>query len=222
MSRTTWALDPELANYLLAIGQPEQAVLSRIRQNTQSHRMGKMSLAPEQAHLLTWLVQLIQAKHYLELGVFTGYSSTAVALALPEDGTVTACDINDTFTQDARTAWAEAGVSDKITLHLQPALFTLDELLEAGLQNHYDLAFIDADKPTTPAYFERCLQLVRPGGIIAIDNVLLNGRVLQETDPKSPPSISIMQTFNANLPLDSRIIPITVPVGDGLTLLLKK
>ncbi|MGO3858636.1 O-methyltransferase [Neisseriaceae bacterium CLB008] len=222
MSRTTWALEPELADYLLAIGQPEADVLARLRQQTAAHRMAKMSLAPEQAHLLTWLVQLTQAKHYLELGVFTGYSSTAVALALPADGTVTACDINDTFTQQARTAWAEAGVSDKITLHLQPALFTLDELLEEGRHNHYDLAFIDADKPSTPAYFERCLQLVRPGGIIAIDNVLLNGRVLAPANPKDPPSIGIMQAFNASLPLDQRIVPITVPVGDGLTLLLKK
>lgn len=222
MSRITWSLEPELAQYLLAIGQPETDALKRVRESTESHRLGKMSLAPEQAHLLTWLVKLTQAKHYLELGVFTGYSSTAVALALPEDGTVTACDINDTFTQEARQAWASAGVDHKITLHLQPALFTLDELLEAGQHNHYDLAFIDADKPTTPIYFERCLQLVRPGGIIAIDNVLLNGRVLYPSDDKTPPSIGIMQAFNANLPLDERIVPITVPVGDGLTLLLKK
>lgn len=222
MSRTTWSLEPELAQHLLAIGQPEAEALKNIRERTESHRLGKMSLAPEQAHLLTWLVKLTQAKHYLELGVFTGYSSTAVALALPEDGTVTACDLNDTFTQQARTAWREAGVADKVTLHLQPALFTLDELLEDGFHNHYDLAFIDADKPSTPAYFERCLQLIRPGGIIAIDNVLLNGRVLHPTDEKTPPSIAIMQAFNANLPLDPRIVPITVPVGDGLTLLLKK
>ncbi|MDU1534359.1 MAG: O-methyltransferase, partial [Neisseria sp.] len=169
-----------------------------------------------------WLARLLQAENYLEIGVFTGYSSTAVALVLPEHGKITACDINVTFTDIARETWQAAQVAHKITLHLQPALLTLDDLISQGESGSYDLALIDADKPPTPQYFERCLQLVRSGGVIAIDNVLLNGRVMGEAERDAPPSLNILQSFNRNLPDDSRIVPITLPVGDGLTLLLKK
>ena len=145
-----------------------------------------------------------------------------MALALPTDGSITACDINISFTETARKYWQKAGVGNKITLHLQPALLTLDELINNGEAESYDIAFIDADKPPTPQYYERCLQLVRSGGLIAIDNILLNGRVLHEAEKSSPPSLAILQQFNASLPHDKRIIPITLPIGDGLTLLLKK
>ena len=158
----------------------------------------------------------------LEVGVFTGYSSTAMALALPEDGKITACDINVTFTDIARETWQAAGVAYKISLHLQPALLTLDDLIAQGESESYDLALIDADKPPTPKYFERCLQLVRSGGVIAIDNILLGGRVMNEAAENDPPSLDILRHFNQNLPHDTRIIPITLPIGDGLTLLLKK
>lgn len=223
MSHATWSLEANVAQYLLDIGQTESPALAKLRQRTQTHRLSKMAIAPEQAHLLVWIVKLIQAKHYLELGVFTGYSSTAIASALPIDGTVTACDINTSYTEWAKEAWIDAGIDHKITLHLQPALFTLDELISEGKTGYFDLAFIDADKPTTPEYFERCLTLVRSGGVIAIDNVLLNGKVLEnpENAAHNPPSLQIMQKFNANLKNDSRITPITLPLGDGMTLLLK-
>ena len=222
MSVHATAVTSELLSYLRQISEPEHPILARLRANTESHRLGKMAIAPEQAALLTWLARLMQAKRYLEIGVFTGYSSTAMALALPADGIITACDINVSFTQHAQAAWQAAGVADKITLHLQPALFTLDELLADGYAEYYDMAFIDADKPPTPEYYERCLKLVRRGGIIAIDNVLLGGRVMLPPADDAPPALAILQNFNASLPHDERIIPLTLPVGDGLTVLLKK
>lgn len=214
--------DPKLGAYLNSISEAEHPALTALRERTQTHRLGKMAIAPSQASLLTWLARLIRAERYLEVGVFTGYSSTAMALALPSHGTVTACDINVTFTDIARETWQAAGIAHKITLHLQPALLTLDDLISAGESETYDIALIDADKPPTPEYYERCLQLVRSGGVIAIDNVLLGGRVLQPVHADSPPAHSILQAFNESLPQDGRIIPITLPVGDGLTLLLKK
>lgn len=222
MTVDTQNTPPGLQAYLNRIGEPEHPVLQALRGRTQNHRLSKMALAREQAALLTWLARLIRAERYLEVGVFTGYSSTAMALALPEHTRITACDISVTFTDIARETWRQAGVEHKIELHLQPALLTLDGLIAQGLENTYDMALIDADKPPTPQYYERCLQLVRSGGIIAIDNVLLGGRVMEEGGLDRPPSIAVLQDFNRRLPLDGRIVPITLPVGDGLTLLLKK
>ena len=222
MTVDTQNTPPGLQAYLNRIGEPEHPVLQALRGRTQNHRLGKMALAREQAALLTWLARLIRAERYLEVGVFTGYSSTAMALALPEHARITACDISVTFTDIARETWRQAEVEHKIELHLQPALLTLDGLIAQGLENTYDMALIDADKPPTPQYYERCLQLVRSGGIIAIDNLLLGGRIIQPTNERSPASQAILQTFNASLPRDNRIIPLTLPLGDGLTLLLKK
>jgi len=222
MTVDTQNTPPGLQAYLNRIGEPEHPVLQALRGRMQNHRLGKMALAREQAALLTWLARLIRAERYLEVGVFTGYSSTAMALALPEHARITACDISVTFTDIARETWRQAGVEHKIELHLQPALLTLDGLIAQGLENTYDMALIDADKPPTPQYYERCLQLVRSGGIIAIDNVLLGGRVMEEAGRDRSPSIAVLQDFNRRLPLDGRIVPITLPVGDGLTLLLKK
>ncbi len=222
MATHTHNIAPELQDYLNAIGEAEHPVLAALRGRTTHHRLGKMAIAREQAALLTWLARLLKVENYLEVGVFTGYSSTAMALTLPETGRITACDINVTFTDIAREAWQAAGVAHKISLHLQPALLTLDDLIAQGKSGSYDLALIDADKPPTPQYFERCLQLVRSGGVVAIDNVLLNGRVIHEAPDNAPPSLHILQQFNRNLPHDNRIVPITLPVGDGLTLLLKK
>ncbi len=222
MTVDTQNTPPGLQAYLNRIGEPEHPVLQALRGRTQNHRLGKMALAREQAALLTWLARLIRAERYLEVGVFTGYSSTTMALALPEHARITACDISVTFTDIARETWRQAGVEHKIELHLQPALLTLDGLIAQGLENTYDMALIDADKPPTPQYYERCLQLVRSGGIIAIDNVLLGGRVMEEAGRDRSPSIAVLQDFNRRLPLDGRIVPITLPVGDGLTLLLKK
>lgn len=225
MSLHSPTFSPELLAYLRQISETEHPILTEIRQQTTAHRLGKMAIAPEQAAFLTWLARLMGVKKYLEIGVFTGYSSTAMALALSDEARITCCDINVSFTDIAQNHWQRAGIAHKITLHLQPALITLDDFLENGLENHYDMAFIDADKPPTPHYFERCLKLVRSGGIIAIDNILLNGRIIQnhtENAPNTPESLAILQAFNASLPNDKRIIPITLPLGDGLTLLMKK
>ena len=222
MTTNTHNTDPALQHYLNSIGQSEHPVLTALRERTQSHRLGKMAIAQEQAAMLVWLAKLLNAQKYLEVGVFTGYSSTAMALALPEDGKITACDINVTFTDIARETWQAAGIAHKILLHLRPALLTLDDLIAQGESESYDLALIDADKPPTPQYYERCLQLVRKGGIIAIDNLLLGGRILSENDADAPPSLAVLQAFNASLPGDPRVNAITLPVGDGLTLLIKQ
>ncbi len=216
--------DDQLARYLWQLGEPEAEVLHTLRTQTASHRMAKMALSPTQAQLITWLLRLIDARHYLELGVFTGYSSTAAALALPEDGTVTACDVNMSFTRIARSFWEKAAIAHKITLHLQPALMTLTQLIEEGKTGFYDFILIDADKPTTPEYYELSLTLLRKGGIIMIDNVLLGGRVLeqsQQAGERVAPSIGIMQKFNLSLKTDCRVTPIALPMGDG-TILLRK
>ncbi|WP_239427861.1 O-methyltransferase [Snodgrassella communis] len=222
MSQHTCLSTPALAQYLAGINPVEEPLLAQLRAETAQHRKGAMSMAQEQIKLLVWLAKLIQARHYLEIGVFTGYSSTAMALALPNDGHITACDINVTYTDIARRYWQLAKVSHKIQLHLQPALITLDKLIATNQTNHYDIALIDADKTPTPYYFERCLQLVRPGGIIAIDNVLLHGRVAQTATGNESESVHIMRQFNAGLIHDQRIRPLTIPLGDGLTLIQKK
>ncbi len=222
MTAATAHLPPELSGYLKTINPPEASVLQRLRQATEQHRMGKMHLAAEQAQLLAFLVQLIGAKRCLEIGVFTGYSSTAVALALPEDGRLTACDINITYTNLARRFWREARVEHKIELHLQPALITLDQLIAQGQSGSYDFALIDADKPPTAHYYERCLTLLRPGGLIAIDNLLLGGRVYQPDSAQAPESIQRIRAFNQSLQTDSRVATLTLPLGDGLTLLRKR
>lgn len=213
---------PELVHYLNNISEPESPILAQIRLESERHRLGKMAIAPQQAIFLTWLARLMGVRKYLEVGTFTGYSSTAMALALPDSARITCCDINVTFTDVAKMNWQRAQVAHKITLHLQPALITMQQLLDNGESESYDMALIDADKPPTPHYFESCLKLVRSGGVIAIDNILLNGRVIQPAHENSPPSHTILQQFNASLPHDSRIIPFTLPLGDGLTLLIKK
>ncbi|MCX8745175.1 class I SAM-dependent methyltransferase [Snodgrassella sp. B3882] len=208
--------------YLVKINPAEPPILTELRNETANHRKHNMSIAPEQAQLMIWLSQLIQARYYLEIGVYTGYSSTAMAMALPQDGHITACDINVTYTDIARKYWQKAGVSAKIDLYLQPALITLDHLIAQQKTGHYDLVLIDADKTPTPHYYERCLQLVRSGGIIAIDNVFLHGRVMQAEQARDSESIKILRQFNASLVHDSRIRMLTLPLGDGLTLIQKK
>lgn len=208
--------------YLVKINPAEPPILTELRNETANHRKHNMSIAPEQAQLMIWLSQLIQARYYLEIGVYTGYSSTAMAMALPHDGHITACDINVTYTDIARKYWQKAGVSAKIDLYLQPALITLDHLIAQQKTGHYDLVLIDADKTPTPHYYERCLQLVRSGGIIAIDNVFLHGRVMQAEQARDSESIKILRQFNASLVHDSRIRMLTLPLGDGLTLIQKK
>ena len=217
MTSRTLALDGALHDYLLSISLSEHPVMRELREFTATLRMAKMQIAPEQGQFMAWLAQLIGARRYLEIGVFTGYSALAVTLAMPEDGRTLACDVSEPFTAVARDYWARAGVAERIDLVLQPALATLRQQLDAGQAGQYDLAFIDADKPAYRDYYEACLQLVRPGGVIAIDNIFLSGRVV-EPKPEDPPGVHLMHEFNAGLKHDPRIRMCVLPVGDGLTL----
>ncbi|MBR7059446.1 MAG: class I SAM-dependent methyltransferase [Neisseriaceae bacterium] len=220
MSVDSLLLTPQIAQYLAQLQKEEDPILKQIRETTEQHRKGSMSAARETVALLVWLARLIGVRNYLEIGVFTGYSSTAIALTLPEEGHITACDINVTHTQKAYLAWQMAGVADKISLYLQPAIFTLKALLQDGLSEHFDMALIDADKIATAEYVELCLQLIRKGGIIAIDNVLLQGRIIGDTN--NSPSLLAMREFNRQIINDERVYSITLPMGDGVTLLIKK
>ncbi|OUL21931.1 SAM-dependent methyltransferase [Nostoc sp. RF31YmG] len=219
MTNQTLGLEPHLYNYLLSVSLRESEILAQLRHETAQHPMARMQIAPEQGQFMALLVQLIGAKKTLELGVFTGYSTLVVALALPPDGKVVACDVSEEFTAIARRYWQQAGVANKIDLHIAPALKTLDSLLAAGEAETFDFAFIDADKSNYDAYYERSLQLVRPGGLIAIDNVLWSGRV---ADPQVQDNRTRkIRTFNQKLHQDQRITLSLIPIGDGLTLALK-
>jgi predicted O-methyltransferase YrrM len=220
MANQTIGLDTGLYQYLLSVSLREAETLTRLRQETAKLPMGMMQIAPEQGQFMALLVQLMGAKKTLEIGVFTGYSSLAVALALPPDGQLIACDLDEEYTAIARRYWQEAGVADKIQLHLAPALETLDKLIAEGQANSFDFAFIDADKRNYTNYYERALVLVRPGGLIAIDNVLWSGRVASE-DEQDNRTIAIRE-FNQKLHQDERVTISLVPIADGLTLALKR
>ena len=181
--------------------------------------MARMQIAPEQGQFMALLVQLMGAKKCIEIGVFTGYSSLCVALALPPDGKITACDTSEKWTQIARHYWQEAGVAQKIELRLAPALKTLDALLAENQAGTFDFAFIDADKENYLAYYERCLKLLRHGGLIAIDNTLWSGRVA-EPDNREADTVAIRE-FNSKLHHDQRVALSLLPIADGLTLALK-
>lgn len=219
MSNKTFISD-RLYDYLLTVSLREPAVLQQLRQETATHPMSQMQIAPEQGQLLALLVQLMQAKTILEVGVFTGYSSLAMALALPAEGRLVACDISEEYTATARRYWEQAGVAAKVDLRIAPALETLDHLLAEGQANQFDLAFIDADKSSYPDYYDRAVQLVRPGGLIAIDNVLWSGRVADPavTDNRT----QTIRDFNQTIYQDDRVLPCLLPIADGLTLALKR
>jgi caffeoyl-CoA O-methyltransferase len=211
---------PELAEYIRNASLREPDVLRRLREETASHPMVSMQISPEQGQFMALLVAMLNAKRTLEIGVFTGYSSLAVALALPEDGRVIACDVNEEWTSIARRYWREAGVDRKIDLRLRPAIQTLDDLIVLGQGNGFDFAFIDADKANYANYFERCLTLIRPGGLIAVDNVLWSGQV---ADPAvGDEDTRAIRAFNEKLKNDQRIWLSMLPIRDGLTLACKK
>jgi predicted O-methyltransferase YrrM len=221
MSRRTLTLDARLHEYVMAHNR-EHPELARLREATASHPRANMQISPEQGALLAMLVRLIGARRTIEVGVFTGYSALAVALALPPEGRILACDISDDYTRVARPFWERAGVAQKIELVLEPALHTLDARLAAGQAGHFDFAFIDADKPSYDGYYERCLRLLRTGGVIAFDNVLWSGRVAQRVDAEADPDTASLQALNTKLQRDERIDVALVPVGDGLTLARKR
>jgi predicted O-methyltransferase YrrM len=220
MPKQTLGLDDQLYNYLLSASLREPEILQKLRQETASHPRSGMQISPEQGQFLALLIQLIGAKKTLEVGVFTGYSSTVVALALPADGKIIAADVSEEFTAIARRYWQLAGVADKIDLRLAPGLETLDHLLATGQAETFDFAFIDADKENYDGYYERALQLVRPGGLIAIDNVLWSGRV---ADPQiQDENTQIIRALNEKLHHDERVTLSLVPIADGLTLAIKR
>ncbi|WP_432723558.1 class I SAM-dependent methyltransferase [Jeongeupia wiesaeckerbachi] len=220
MTRQTLPLDPVLAGYVTAM-QREPAPLAQLRAATAGHRLAKMQLAPEQGQLLMLLLQLTGARRYLEVGTYTGYSALAAALAMGAAGQVTACDVSDAFTRVAREHWQAAGVAERITLTLQPALRTLDTLLADGLAGQFDCMLIDADKPGYPDYYERALQLVRPGGLILLDNMLLGGDVATARDDEAP-GTAVIRDLNAALRDDERVTHCFLPLGDGLTVLIRR
>jgi predicted O-methyltransferase YrrM len=219
MGKQTIGLEQNLYDYLLSVSLREPIILTQLRQETSQLPMSRMQISPEQGQFMALLVKLIGAKKTLELGVFTGYSSLVVALALPADGKIVACDVSEEYTSIARRYWQQAGVADKIDLHIAPALETLNNLLAAGEAGTFDFAFIDADKGNYENYYERSLELIRPGGLIAIDNVLWSGKV---ADPEIQDNqTNKIRAFNRKLHQDSRITLSLVPIADGLTLAIK-
>ncbi|MCC5645370.1 class I SAM-dependent methyltransferase [Nostoc sp. CHAB 5824] len=220
MPKQSIGLDNQLYNYLLSVSLREPEILLKLRQETASHPRSGMQISPEQGQFMRLLVQLIGAKKTLEVGVFTGYSSLSVALALPADGKIIAVDVSEEFTAIARRYWQEAGVADKIDLRLAPGLETLDQLLATGQAETFDFAFIDADKENYDGYFERSLQLVRPGGLIAIDNVLWSGQVAEEQNQDE--STQAIRALNEKLHHDERVTLSLIPIADGLTLAIKR
>jgi len=220
VSRRTEPMTDELYDYLLSVSLREPEVLRRLREETASLEQAGLQISPEQGQLMALLVELIGATRTLEIGTFTGYSALVVALALPADGCVVACDVSEEWTRVARRYWAEAGVAENIDLRLGPALDTLDTLLAEERTGGFDFAFIDADKESYDAYYERCLALVRRGGLIAIDNVLWHGRVVDPSDTDA--DTEAIRVLNAKLAHDERVSISLVPIGDGLTLARKR
>ncbi|MBD2104897.1 O-methyltransferase [Leptolyngbya sp. FACHB-261] len=220
MANRTLPLSDRLHDYLLSASLREPELLLRLREETAQLPQALMQISPEQGQFMGLLLQLIGATRVLEVGVFTGYSSLCMALALPPEGKIVACDVSEEWTAIARRYWQEAGVSDKIDLRLVPGLDTLNQLLASGQAGSFDFAFIDADKQNYDAYYERALQLVRPNGVIAIDNVLWSGRV---ADPQvQDESTQNIRALNAKLHQDERVTLSLIPIGDGLTLALKR
>ena len=220
MSNQSLGLSDSLHDYLLDVSLRETKAQRRLRAETMQHPKHNMQIAPEQGQFMQLLARLVDAKHALEIGVFTGYSALAVAYALPDDGTLVACDINRDYTEIAEHYWAEAGVADRIDLRIAPALDTLQALREDSAEGTFDFAFIDADKTSYPAYYEHSLALVRSGGLILLDNMLRDGRVAEPDIDDA--SVQAIHDLNKQLRTDERIDLSLLPVADGLTLARKR
>ena len=219
MSNRAIRLNDATEAYLRRVSVRESDVQRRLRAETASLDHAGMQIGPEQGQLMRFLAGLIGARYAIEIGVFTGYSALSVALALPEDGQLIACDVSEEWTSIARRYWSEAGVGPKILLSLGPALDTLEGLIRNGRGGTFDFAFIDADKASYDQYYERCLVLLRPGGLVLADNVLWSGKVADERD-NSDDTLAL-RAFNAKLRDDARIELCMLPVGDGLTIARK-
>src|SRR5262245_45830755 len=206
--------------YLVEATLREPEILAKLRAETAGMPYGGMQISPEQGQFMALLVELLGARRTIEIGTFTGYSALVVALALPDDGRVVACDPSEEFTAVARRYWQAAGVTHKVDLRLAPGLTTLDALIGEGQAGSFDFAFIDADKGNNLNYYERCLTLLRSGGVIAVDNVLWNGSVADPENTK-PDTIAIRE-LNARVRADERVSMSLVPIGDGLLLARKR
>jgi caffeoyl-CoA O-methyltransferase len=220
VSVSTIQVDDRLREYLLRVSLREPDVLRRLREETASHPAGRMQISPEQGQFMAFLVETLGVRRALEIGVFTGYSSTVVALALPAGGKIVACDVSETFTEVARRYWREAGVEERIDLRLGPALETLDALLASGAAGTFDFAFVDADKENNLAYYEKCLELLRVGGVVCFDNALWDGRVADPADHAE--STTAIRAVNEKLGKDQRVSVSLVPIGDGVFLARKR
>lgn len=220
MSRTTTGMIEDLRAYLVASSVRESALLGRLREETASLPAGGMQISPEQGQLMRLLVELTGAKRCLEVGTFTGYSALCVAMALPEDGRLVCCDVSAEWTGIGRRYWKEAGLGYKIDLRLAPATETLAALIADGQAGSYDFAFIDADKGNYDRYYEAALILLRPGGLIGVDNVLWHGAVIDDT--KQDEDTIAIRALNAKIAKDERVTPAMIPIGDGLTLARKR
>jgi predicted O-methyltransferase YrrM len=220
MSRDSINLSGPLQAYVRSFGMREDADLAALREETATHPSAGMQIAPEQGQLLALLIHMLGARKTLEVGVFTGYSAMVVAKAMGPEGKVVALDVSEEFTAVARRHWAKAAIAERIDLRLRPAVDSLKALVAAGEANTFDFAFIDADKGNYDAYYEYALKLVRQGGLIAIDNVLWQGKVVDSTD-QSADTVAI-RAINRKIHDDSRVEVSLVPIGDGLTLALKR
>ncbi len=220
MSYRPTPLSKDLHRYLQEVSLREPALLARLREETARRGDAGMQISPEQGQFMAFLIELTGAKRVLEIGTFTGYSALCMALALPPDGRIIACDVEPETTAVAQRYWTEAGVAEKIDLRLAPALDTLDGLLAAGAAESFDFAFIDADKENYVAYYERCLALLRQGGLLAIDNVLWNGAVANPA--ARDPDTEAIRALNLRLQEDPRISLSMVPISDGLSLARKR
>ena len=210
----------DLRDYLWDKGIDEHPALKELRIETAGLPESMMQICPEQGALMGNLIRMISAKRTIEVGTFTGYSALVVALALPEDGEVIACDVSEEWTAIGKEKWEQAGVSHKIDLRLGPAVDTLDELIQQGQKGSFDFAFIDADKVNYTAYYEKCLQLIASGGVIAIDNVLWGGSVLDSK--RNDEDTKAIRELNDFVASDERVNISMIPIGDGVTLVVKK
>lgn len=212
-------LDERIQHYIVETTVDEHPLLAKLRAETAPMAEARMQIGADQGRFMQFLAQTIGARRYIEVGVFTGYSSLALALALPSDGKILACDVNEAFTAIARRYWREAGVDTKIDLHLAPALQTLDAALRDEPAS-YDLAFIDADKENVDGYYERCLGLLRTNGIIMIDNVLWDGRVANPAENDA--DTVALRKINEKASRDPRVDAVVLSIGDGLLLARKR